>query len=131
MALCGMVPQTKEIRFKALDNRKRTNAIVTTLVHLGQNDFYLPVVETDQFVYEFGFSHSERGVAILEIFIDGVQIPDSPVRVDIISRDCDDDFPGQLMTAVSAVVHTIHRLDCIELPIPFSLMLSLDGQRCM
>ena len=104
MTLCGAVPQTKEIWFKANDNRKRNNATFMALLHLGQSDIYLPVIKPEPFVYEFGFSHNERGVAILEIFINGVQIPDSPVRVDITGRDCDRDFPGKLMTAVCLVI---------------------------
>lgn len=101
MDLCGSVPQTKEIRFKAHDNRKRENAVVKALMHIGQEERYLSVIETDPFVYEFGFSHNERGVAILEIFINEVQIPDSPIRVEVTSRDCNDDFPGKLMVPVS------------------------------
>ncbi|CAJ1945944.1 unnamed protein product [Cylindrotheca closterium] len=97
MSLCGAIPQTKEIRFKAQDNRKRDNATVTALMHIGQEEWFLSVVETDPFVYEFGFSHNERGVAILEIFVDEVQIPDSPIRVEITNRDCNNDFPGQRM----------------------------------
>eukprot|EP00526_Cylindrotheca_closterium_P008173 CAMPEP_0113660222 /NCGR_PEP_ID=MMETSP0017_2-20120614/32780_1 /TAXON_ID=2856 /ORGANISM="Cylindrotheca closterium" /LENGTH=836 /DNA_ID=CAMNT_0000574833 /DNA_START=650 /DNA_END=3157 /DNA_ORIENTATION=+ /assembly_acc=CAM_ASM_000147 len=97
MSLCGAVPQTKEIRFKAQDNRKRDNATVTALMHIGQEEEPLSVVETDPFVYEFGFSHDERGVAILEVFVDGVQIPHSPIRVEVESRNCDTDFPGKRM----------------------------------
>mmetsp|Transcript_42414 Transcript_42414/g.102600 ORF Transcript_42414/g.102600 Transcript_42414/m.102600 type:complete len:146 (+) Transcript_42414:1408-1845(+) len=103
MSLCGAVPQTKEIRFKAQDNRKRDNATVTALMHIGQEEEPLSVVETDPFVYEFGFSHDERGVAILEVFVDGVQIPHSPIRVEVESRNCDTDFPGKRMVPVSTL----------------------------
>lgn len=103
MDLCGAVPQTKEIRFKAQDNRKRENAVVTALMHIGQDERYLTVTETDPFVYDFGFRHNERGVAILEIFVDEVQIPDSPIRVEITSRNCDSDYPGKRMVPVSTL----------------------------
>jgi hypothetical protein len=95
MSLCGTVKQTKEIVFQAFDNRLRDNATVTALVHLGQDDIYLPITQLEPYLYEFSFSHSERGVAVLEIFFDGVQIPQSPVRIDVAVRDCDTDFPGQ------------------------------------
>jgi hypothetical protein len=95
MSLCGTLQQTKEILFHAFDNRLRDNATVTALVHLGQEDRYLPITQVEPYLYEFGFSHSERGVAILEVFFDGVQIPASPVRVEVDERDCDTDFPEQ------------------------------------
>jgi hypothetical protein len=95
MSLCGTVEQTKEILFHAFDNRLRDNATVTALMHLGQDNRYLPITQVEPYLYEFGFSHSERGVAILEVFFDGVQIPASPVRVEVAARDCDTDFPGQ------------------------------------
>ena len=101
MTLCGSVQQTKDIIFKAVDNRKRLNATVSVLMHIGQDARYLTVTETDASIYEFGFSHNERGVAIVEIFFDGVQIPDSPIRVDIADRNCNLDFPGQRMVSVS------------------------------
>jgi hypothetical protein len=101
MDLCGVVPQTKEIRFNAQDNLKRDNATVTALMHIGQDERYLSVIETDPFVYEFSFSHNKRGVAILEVFVDEVQIPDSPIRVEITGRNCDADYPGKRMIPVS------------------------------
>ncbi|CAJ1970011.1 unnamed protein product [Cylindrotheca closterium] len=97
MDICAEVPQTKEIRFRAHDNQLRHNASLEALIHIGQDEWYLPVSKIDSFVYEFGFIHNEKGVAILEIFVDGIQIPDSPVRVDVEYRDCDLDYPGQRM----------------------------------
>mmetsp|Transcript_13182 Transcript_13182/g.31588 ORF Transcript_13182/g.31588 Transcript_13182/m.31588 type:complete len:1491 (+) Transcript_13182:121-4593(+) len=97
MSLCGTVPQTKEIVFKAQDNRKRLNATVTALLLLGIEERWLAVTEMEPHVYQFGFSHNERTVAIVELFVDGVQIPSSPFRVDVSSRDCNADFPGTLM----------------------------------
>jgi hypothetical protein len=55
----------------------------------------------EPYLYEFGFSHSERGVAVVEVFFDGVQIPASPVRVEVAARDCDTDFPAQRKVPVS------------------------------
>ena len=37
----------------------------------------------------------------VEIFINGEQIPQSPVRVQIVNRSCDDDYPGQRRTSTS------------------------------
>ena len=101
MEICAEVQQTKEILFRAHDNQQRQNSSLEVLIHIGAAEWYLPVTKIDSYVYEFGFVHNEKGVAILEIFVDGVQIPDSPVRVDIEYRDCDADFPGQRMVPVS------------------------------
>jgi hypothetical protein len=95
MSLCGTVEQTKEILFYAFDNRLRDNATVTALMHLGREERYLPITQVEPYLYEFGFSHGEIGVAIVELFFDGVQIPASPVRVEVASRDCNTDFPGE------------------------------------
>jgi len=101
MGICATVSQTKEIIFRAHDNQHRNNATLEALIHIGQAEWYLPAKKIDSYVYEFGFVHNEKGVAILEIFVDGIQIPDSPVRVDIEYRDCDLDYPGQRMAPVS------------------------------
>ena len=90
MSLCGEVEQNEEISFHAYDNLKRTNATVTALVHLGQESKYLDVSRVpDTFnQYQFKFSHRKRGVAILEVFFDGVQIPESPFRIGVIDKEC-------------------------------------------
>jgi hypothetical protein len=95
MTLCGTVEQTKEILFHAFDNRLRDNTTVTALVHLGQEDRSLEITQVEPYLYEFGFAHSERGVAIVEVFFDGTQIPASPIRVEVAARDCNIDFPEQ------------------------------------
>ena len=57
-------------------------------------------------MYGFGFSHDQSGVAILEVYFDEVQIPESPFRVEVIARDCENDFPGQAsMTAVRTTMN--------------------------
>ena len=101
MSLCSSVQQRARATFRAYDNMQRTNATLTALLHIGQQSTWLEITELEEFLYEFSFSHIERGVAILEVYVDGVQIPESPVRVEIIDRDCDEDYPGQNMFPVS------------------------------
>lgn len=101
MSLCGKVEQTKEILFHAFDNRLRDNATLSTVMHIGQDVRNLPITQLESYVYEFGFSHNYRGVAILEIYVDGVQIPESPIRVEVAPRECNIDFPGENKIAVS------------------------------
>ena len=90
MSLCGEVEQNEEIIFHADDNLKRTNTTVTALIHFGQESRYLDVhrVEGTTDRYWFKFSHRKRGVAILEVFFDGVQIPESPFRIGVTEKQC-------------------------------------------
>ena len=99
MSLCGEVEQTQELMIYAYDNLQRENATVTALVHLGQESRYLEVirVEDNSNQYKFKFSDRRRGVAILEVFVDGVQIPESPFRIGVIEKKCN----GARMVAVS------------------------------
>ena len=91
MSLCGEVEQNSELVFYADDNLSRANATVTALVHFGQESSFLDVhrVSGTPYQYYFKFSHRKRGVAILEVFFDGVQIPESPFRIGVIEKECD------------------------------------------
>lgn len=97
MSLCGKGEQTKDVAFRVLDHRERSTASVEVIVHLNYEDSKLDVVKIpDQpYTYEFHWSPPTVGVGIMEIFIDGEQIPESPVRVQIVERDCAVDYPGE------------------------------------
>jgi hypothetical protein len=95
MSLCGKAEQTKEILFRIFDNRQRDNATIKVLMLFGDEEWDVPITQVEPHLYEFGFSHIETGVAILQVNVNGVQIPESPVRVNIAARDCDTDFPAQ------------------------------------
>ena len=90
MSLCGKVEQNDELEFHAHDNLQRTNATMTALVHLGQESKYLEVTRIDGRFdhYMFTFSNRKKGVAILEVFVDGVQIPESPFRIEVTEKEC-------------------------------------------
>ena len=100
MSLCARVEQNGELSIHGYDNLQRTNTTVTALVHLGQESKYLDVTPVPGTLnqYQFTFSHSKRGVAILEVFFDGVQIPESPFRIEVTAKDC----PMMGMVAVSS-----------------------------
>jgi hypothetical protein len=103
MGLCGTAEQTKEILFRVFDHRQRDSATVTASMLFGEEELDLPITQVEPYLYEFGFSYNERGVAILAVFFDGVQIPESPVRVKVADRDCDTDFPGQRKVPVRRI----------------------------
>eukprot|EP00980_Cylindrotheca_fusiformis_P014254 scaffold3774_cov126-Cylindrotheca_fusiformis.AAC.4 len=90
MSLCGTVQQGEEITYHMYDNLERSNVTVAAVVHLGQELRSLPVDhwEAEYFEYDFTFSHNHRGIVILEVFVDGIQIPESPFRIEVIARDC-------------------------------------------
>ena len=103
MDVCGTVEQTREIMYHAYDNRHRKNSTVLAVLHLGDDEIYLPVHQIEPYLFEFSFSHSERGTAILELSFDGVQIPNSPLQIKISARDCEKEYPGQGRIPVSTV----------------------------
>jgi hypothetical protein len=111
MGLCGKAEQTKEILFRVYDNRQRDNATVTALGLFGAEESDLTITQVDDHLYEVGFSKNERGVIILAVFFDGVQIPESPVRVEVAARDCDTDFPGQRKIPVRRICVKPHQFD--------------------
>eukprot|EP00980_Cylindrotheca_fusiformis_P020566 scaffold7641_cov115-Cylindrotheca_fusiformis.AAC.12 len=90
MALCGVVEQTKELSFHIHDNLVRDNATVTALAHLGDESIYLPVTPTpnEPYAYDFLFSYGRKGVIVLELAVDGKQVPESPFRVEVIEKVC-------------------------------------------
>lgn len=106
MALCGSVKQTKIVKFRAFDNREREGAKVTAVMHVGQTSIPLPVSRTENqsFAYDFTFSDKNLGVGILEVAVNGEKIPESPFRVEVLPRDCGQDYPGEGKTAVRMIV---------------------------
>lgn len=53
------------------------------------------MTKADEYTYEVTWTENNRGVGILEIFFDDKQIPQSPIRVQVVDRQCDIDYPGQ------------------------------------
>ncbi|CAJ1957939.1 unnamed protein product [Cylindrotheca closterium] len=102
MSLCGEVEQGKKLKFHIQDNLDRANATVTALVHFGQETRALTVTKTpdELHAYNFFFSQNQRGVAILEISVDGVQVPESPWRVEVIEKVC---FENQMVANENGV----------------------------
>ena len=90
MSLCGEVEQAEILSFHIHDNLDRENATITALVHFGQETRSLDVLKApdEEYAYDFVFVQNQRGVAILEISVDGVQVPESPWRVEVIERVC-------------------------------------------
>eukprot|EP00980_Cylindrotheca_fusiformis_P014251 scaffold3774_cov126-Cylindrotheca_fusiformis.AAC.1 len=106
MSLCGAVEQGEEITFHAYDNLARSGISIEAVVHHGQELQSLPVdhSEAEFFEYNFTFSHNRKGVAILEVFVDGIQIPESPFRIEVVEKKCQHRFMVAVRTLVFPVI---------------------------
>lgn len=96
MSLCGEIEQGKEIVMRVVDDVKRTNVTVEAWIHFEAETLTLPVsgATDDPWAYEMSFSLQETGVGIMEIRFDGEEIRNSPVRVNVVARQCAIEFPG-------------------------------------
>lgn len=104
MSLCGTMEQTKNLTFRAVDNREREGAQMVVTVHEGDEDTrQVHVIQHNGTMpsneYEFTISATHLGILILEISLDGEQIPESPLRVKVLERDCDVDYPDGVREA--------------------------------
>jgi hypothetical protein len=99
MSLCGKFHQRDTAMFVLYDNRERVGSDVRVVMHAGQETLDLPVTPHPNisFLYEFEYTTNTRGISIMEVFFDGVQIPESPFRIETTRADCGDN----LKTAVS------------------------------
>lgn len=96
MSLCGLVEQTRPITFQAYDNIKRINADVKVVMHVADRTEEIEVTKVNgTWAYQFSWSENSVGVGIMEVFVDGKQIPESPFRVQVIERNCDIEYQGQ------------------------------------
>ncbi|CAB9522115.1 activated protein kinase catalytic subunit alpha-1 [Seminavis robusta] len=92
MTLCDTIEQTREAHFRAYDNRGRENPNVRVTMHVGEHDEELVVTrQNGTFAYDFDWRWDTVAVGIMEVYFDDVQIPQSPIRVQVVPRNCDMD----------------------------------------
>ena len=94
MSICGRMAQQEVIYMKVIDNQKRDNATVEALIHIGQVTHEIPVRKIGEYSFEFSWSEVDIGVGIVEVYINGEQIPESPIRVQVVQRSCDLEVGG-------------------------------------
>lgn len=95
MSLCGSTRQRQPLAFQAIDNLARENANMTVILHDGHHTRTIQADNTDPLnphVYNFTVATNLEGVMTMELFINGEQIPASPLRVPVGSRDCEADY---------------------------------------
>jgi hypothetical protein len=93
MSICAEFRQKETATLRIFDNRARDDAEVIVEVHAGDTVKILPVKQLPgTYAYEFEVSDDEVQVQVIEIRINGVAIPTSPVRVVVLPAVC---YPGR------------------------------------
>ena len=101
MSNCGSMQQTKAIEFRAIDNKKRDGSTMHITIHEGQISRTIEAAKSLTVPYEYNFQvrGNKVGILILEILVDDEQIPESPLRVEVKTRDCAGDLNDAQRTA--------------------------------
>lgn len=109
-AVCGGVTQNQQGTYRMEDNKKRENATFTANILEGEVRIPIPVEHVSDFEYEFQFDATGQlaGLVILEVCVDGDQVPESPFRLQVEPPVCDGahrepDDMGQCVCSASAV----------------------------
>jgi serine/threonine protein kinase len=109
LAVCGATEQRKQLIFHAVDNKRRAglDLIVKIFDGIDSREIQAHLVDRrgnesslSNATYEFTVESNHVGVLLLEIFADGEYTEESPLRVEILGRDCATDlleanFEGQ------------------------------------
>jgi hypothetical protein len=91
MEICGHIEQREFANFTFVDNKKRDNVNFEVRYLKADKTDFLEVIPLDNYRYTFLIPSEQtyqRGICILEILADNVQISQSPLRVQISSRNC-------------------------------------------
>jgi serine/threonine protein kinase len=114
LAVCGATEQRKELIFHAVDNNKNRagldlRLVVRILEGKDSREIHAHSVNRRRTqsspsnatsnVYEFTVESNHVGVLLLEIFVDGEHTEESPLRVEILARDCAAEFHDDLLEA--------------------------------
>ena len=99
MEVCGEIEQCATSRLTFHDNMKREDVKWEVRFLQADKSQTLAVTRLSLYTYVFEVTSKERGISILEILADGVQISQSPLRVEITSRNCQDEFGSKLRVA--------------------------------
>lgn len=103
MSLCATIEQTKTLYIDIDDHRKRVDPVVEVDIYLDSQTVHIDVSRhpTKPFTYEFTWQYDYTQIGIMNVFFNGEQIPQSPVRIQVVDRQCEIDFPGQKRQATS------------------------------
>ena len=99
MDVCGKLEQKMVGNFTFKDNRKRDNVNFEVKLIRATDEKTLDVTFIGNSTYEFQVNSYELGISILEILADGEQISQSPMRVEIVSLNCERLYNDKLLVA--------------------------------
>ena len=89
MSICARIHQKEATTFRVLDNLARENAEILVEKHSGDKVKILPVRNIPgTYAYEFEVTGKEVQVHVIDIRINGVSIPTSPIRVVVLPAKC-------------------------------------------
>eukprot|EP00978_Attheya_sp_CCMP212_P032773 scaffold129474_cov61-Attheya_sp.AAC.2 len=99
MSVCSTIQQTQIVKFQAVDNLQRTNTTMSVLVREGQTKWTVPakLVVNSTNKYEFAVEPNRVGSILLEVFIEGLHISESPLVLEVIPRDCAAEMGDKLL----------------------------------
>jgi len=84
---CGQVEQQKSIKFRAVDNKLRETLNISVKLFEGEKECILQAIPDpiENFTYDFEIStnNSDIGNVFFEIYADGKQISESPLRLHV------------------------------------------------
>ena len=99
MDVCGKLEQKMVGNFTFKDNRKRDDVNFEVKLIRARDEKKLDITYIGNYTYEFQVYSYELGISILEILADGEQISQSPMRVEIVSLDCEREYNDKLLVA--------------------------------
>ncbi len=89
MEICGTIKQRESITMRIFDNLLRDGAEVTVTVHAGEDrKNLLPFNIPETYAYEFTITDNEARVQVVEVYVNGEPISQSPIRVMVVDADC-------------------------------------------
>ena len=90
--ICGQVSQTQSLIFRVVDNKERAQPNIRVRALHDKFTEDLKVIKSTEFNHTYYFSFdafdSRAGIVILEVFADGEQIAESPLRLEVTERAC-------------------------------------------
>ena len=89
MSICSTVQQGQRTTLRIFDNMMRDGAVVTAVVHAGDEAREITVVQIEgTYAYEIRISDTKVQVQVIDVMVNGKPITQSPIRVMVVDADC-------------------------------------------
>jgi hypothetical protein len=125
MSLCGKIRQKQTLILKLVDNKLREKMAVTwtlrerTEARSGSGQALDGAFDSK---YMLSLTSKYTGVHILQILLDGVEVPSSPVLIEVVAADCEDstkiaDEQGECRCNTDAGYTSVAGSKCMKLSV--------------